>query len=217
MSLELECVEWTNVNRNAKLLNKNKSKQANEECLYLTQIVAKEEPNELDSKLACLCSNQIVYVYDQAKLKVINQITYPHGNKKNSGANSLGFFKKQSNSMFTCGDDGQLKLWDLRTLSSEDKEESKCVQNFCDSNSAEFLCADINVDDNLLIASTNKVIDNSYIYLFDIRNSSKYLFKLSESHNGDVTQVRFDPSKPSKFISGGYDGLICLVNYFKKI
>ena len=93
---------------------------------------------------------------------------------------------------------------------------STSVNCFEDSSQTkiEFLCADINSNDTLLIAGTNKVIDSSYIYIFDIRNSGKYLLKLSESHSSDITQVKFNHNNANKFASGGIDGLVCLVFNF---
>lgn len=104
MQFELECVEWTNVNRNAKLIKKKKNKNNSEaasECLYLTQIVGKEESDENESKLGCLCSNQIVHIYEQSNLKLKSQLFYPHGEETNSNTNDFGFFKQpSSNNMF---------------------------------------------------------------------------------------------------------------------
>ena len=86
-----------------------------------------------------------------------------------------------------------------------------CFEDLSESK-YEFLTADINSNDNLLIVGTNQVIESSYVYIFDVRFNSKYLFKLNESHNGDIMQVKCDPSLPNRFASGGIDGLVCLVS-----
>jgi len=116
----------------------------------------------------------------------------------------------------SCGDDGKLKIWDLRTSSSSTDCASSHVNCFEDSSESkyEFLTADINSNDHLLIVGTNQVIDSSYIYIFDVRFCSKYLFKLNESHSGDIMQVKCDPIVPNRFASGGIDGLVCLVSLY---
>jgi hypothetical protein len=98
--MDLVCVEWTNVTRNAKLLKHKKYKHPETESPYLTHIVGKEETNEDESKLACICSNQMIYIYGQSKLELKSQIKYPHGDQKNKNINDVGFFKTDSNNVF---------------------------------------------------------------------------------------------------------------------
>lgn len=205
----LNFLEWTNVNKSAKSIKGKKNANSELNSLYLTHIAGKQEQNENESKLACLCSNQIIHIYDQHSLKLISQIDLPHGNQRNKNTNDLGFYKKSSNNLFTCGDDGQLKLWDLRLSNNNTNSFVGCFKDASESKH-EFLCADINVNDTLLTCGTNHIIDSSFIYIFDTRNTNKYLFKLRESHSSDISQIKFDPNLSNKFTSGGIDGLVCL-------
>ena len=101
----IECVEWLNVNRNARLKvtkkednfkkNKNNKSQAKNKppknsaedensALYLIQVVG-QQFKETCNLLACLSSDQIVNVYEQNKLKprcVIRQ-RMPNGKNLN--------------------------------------------------------------------------------------------------------------------------------------
>lgn len=217
MELNLKCMEWTNMNKSARLIksNKNGKKQQKQNDLanssiYLLQIAGYKNDNK---KLGCLSSDQIINVYDQSNLKLISQIKNLNQEASNNiNINEIGFFKQTDNMMFSCSDNGKLKCWDLRNHSLEQQTESG--ETICFSSTSddkrEFLCADINSSDNLLSVGTNKTIDDALIYIFDIRFNSKYLQKFSESHSNDVTQLKFDPNKPSKFSSSSLDGLVCL-------
>ena len=99
--MSLICVEWTNVTRNAKLLNAKKNKQQSEtETPYLTHVVGKQETDEDESKLACISSDQMIYVFGQSRLELKSQIKHPHGDQKNKNINDIGFFKTNSNNVF---------------------------------------------------------------------------------------------------------------------
>ena len=199
----IECVEWINVNRNARLkvlvkednFKKNKSNkqsqnnQKNEQnvdsALYLIQVVGQEVTKDREL-LACLTSDQIVNTYN-SNLKPLNKINQEILPNKN--LNEVGFYKNDVNMMFTCGDQGTLNCWDLRTIGTTTDRFDKQTIQFKSPTPREFLCADINSDDNLFAIGTNKNIDDAQIYIFDIRFSSKHLYNLCESHSQDITQV----------------------------
>jgi len=42
-----------------------------------------------------------------------------------------------------------------------------------------------------------------------LRNPSSLHAEFVESHNDDITQVKFHPTSPSRLITGSVDGLIC--------
>ena len=216
MEFELKCCEWLNLNKNARVLNKKKPKSNDEpESLYLFKIARNQQTlNDLNnltehpdsSLLCCLSSDQIIHVYDQQNLKLKHKITNAHKN-----INEIGFFKRTHNMLFSCGDDGVLNCWDLRCFPLEnDNLNQKSTPAICidySKGQREYLCADVNSDDNLLIVGTNWGIEDSLIYIFDIRSTSKYLHKFCESHSKDVTQVKFDPYRTNKFCSSSVDGL----------
>lgn len=210
MQLNLKCLEWTNTNKNARLIkSKTKSKQSDlGDSVYLLQITGYKNNNQ---KLACLSSEQIVNIYDQQNLKLLSQIKSQEPQGKE--INEIGFFKQNENMLFSCSDDGKLKCWDLREyfldMDKNQPPESVCF-SCTEDQKREFLCADVNATDNLFCVGTNKLIDDALVYIYDIRFNNKYLHKFSESHSNDVSQVKFDPVKASKFCSGSLDGLVCL-------
>lgn len=98
-SKNIECIEWINVNRNARLkvhvkednFKKNKSNkqsqhvqkvdQSVDSALYLIQVVGQEVTKQRDL-LACLTSDQIVNIYD-GNLKPLNKINQEVISNKN--------------------------------------------------------------------------------------------------------------------------------------
>ena len=200
MDKTLKCVEWLNVNRNArakivKTDKKSKSsgvgKPAQNAGSYLLQVVGKQDC------LACLTSDQIVNIYESSNLKQKSQIQPRLGADKN--LNEIGFFKTCSELLFTCGDDGCLASWDLRVSETQETMKFECLTR-------EFLCADINSTDSLFCVGTNKSIDDALILIYDLRFNTKHLHKLTESHSKDVSQVRFEPNQCDRFSSASCDG-----------
>ena len=110
--------------------------------------------------------------------------------------------------LFSCGDNGQLKIWDHRILNNI---KPSLTFDYC-KDRRELLCADVNSNDSLIATGTTRNVDDSLIYIYDIRFNDRYLHKLSESHSKDITQIKFDPLDKNKFTSASLDGLICLYN-----
>ncbi len=99
----LECVEWLNVNRNARLkvtvkednFKKNKNNKQNKSAvtnkshtddtnsaIYLIQVAGQKFPNT-NNLVACLASDQVVHVYEQKSLKERYKIHQKVPNGKN--------------------------------------------------------------------------------------------------------------------------------------
>jgi WD40 repeat protein len=215
MGFQLKCCEWINMNRNARKIKNKLSKNSEflgDESIYVLQIVGNRQQTSESSLLACLTSDQIIQVYDQSDLKLKQKIRNSHEtNSSTKTINEIGFFKQNSNMLFSCGDDGFLKCWDLRQENADTKapmSSAICIDYL--KGKRELLCADINLDDNIIMTGTNRNIDDSVIYLFDIRFADKYMFKFCESHSKDISQVKFDPNRAKKFSSSSIDGLVCL-------
>jgi WD40 repeat protein len=205
MKLNLRFMEWLKVSKTSLNVSHSKlSEQQDSNSVCITQIIS----NGID-KLACLSSNQVVNVYEQEKKQMSHVAIIDNLHEKK--VNELGFFKQTSNAnmIFTCGDDGQLKCWDLRLASLESRTKPVvCIS--CSEEDREFLCADINSEDCLFAIGTNKTVDDALVYIFDIRACKKYMYRFCESHSEDITQTKFEPTRPKKFASASLDGLVCL-------
>lgn len=208
MNLTLDCEEWINTNKTARLIKtaKNSKKKKNQDLSnteYLLQIAPSKSSQ---SKLACLTSNQSIHIFDQNSLRSI--LKFKDSEKCPKTITEIGFYSKSDDLIFNCSDNGSLKCWDLRqNQSSEDLNECICFKT---EEQREFLSADINLADNYFIVGTNKNIDDALVYIFDIRMNEKFLHKLTESHSNDINQVKFYPNAELKFSTASLDGLVCL-------
>lgn len=205
----LECVEWLNVNRDARLKvtakednfkknkgvnkanNKNRagtSSDPADSALYLVHVVGQRFP-DTNNLVACLASDQVVNVYEQKSLKERYKIHQRLAQGKN--LNEVGFYKQDVHLLYTCGDDGQLRVFDLRMADTSLQLFQKEAICFSAPSPREFLCADVSADDSMFAMGTNKKIDDAMVYLFDVRYSSKHLYQMCESHSMDITQVSY--------------------------
>ncbi|CAB4444774.1 unnamed protein product [Rhizophagus irregularis] len=102
--------------------------------------------------------------------------------------------------------DGRIAIWDLRT-SNRDPSQILMAKN-----RKPLLSFDINISDTLLAAGTELVAKDASILFWDLRNPSSVYAEFIESHNDDITQVKFHPISPTQLITGSVDGLICNFN-----
>jgi WD40 repeat protein len=198
-------------NRAQNYNNNNNHKQKLND-IYLMQVcgnikkssktIYKHSP--VDFKLACLNSEQVITIYDECLNKKC-QISDAH---IDTIINEIDFFKCDRNLFLTCGDDSQVKCWDLR---NPRKEVLKYDMTNDSEYGIKFLSLDIDCTDHLIASSTsNNVENNSYVYLFDIKMSNKVLKKYSDAHSNDITQVKFDSMNKNRLISASIDGLACV-------
>ena len=74
-------------------------------------------------------------------------------------------------------------------------------------NKRSLISFDINSDDTILCAGTEQQHSEAYLLFFDIRQKS-LLGGYNESHDDDITQIRFHPKDRNVVASGSTDGLI---------
>lgn len=68
-------------------------------------------------------------------------------------------------------------------------------------------CFDVNANNRLICAGTDELNHNVYLLFFDIRER-RLMGGFFESHQEEVTDVRFHPEDPDIVASGSTDGLI---------
>ncbi|CAH0549994.1 unnamed protein product [Brassicogethes aeneus] len=115
------------------------------------------------------------------------------------------FSQDNNNLIYTCSNDGNIKLFDIRTPKA-------AVKNFVDSTCAEgnnktFNCFDISPNGKLLSAGCDLFEGDAFLLFWDVR-SKNLLGGYWESHTDDITQVKFHQNDSNKLISGSTDGLI---------
>lgn len=68
-------------------------------------------------------------------------------------------------------------------------------------------CFDVNVNNRLICAGTDELNHEVYLLFFDIRER-RLMGGFFESHQEEITDVKFHPTDPDLLVSGSIDGLI---------
>jgi len=68
-------------------------------------------------------------------------------------------------------------------------------------------CFDINSNDRLICAGTDELSNNVYLLFFDIRER-RLMGGFCDSHQEEITDVKFHPTDADRLASGSTDGLI---------
>ncbi|KAM4663826.1 WD repeat-containing protein 89 [Discoglossus pictus] len=154
--------------------------------------------------VAVLCSNKMIQLYNKDTLTFLQQYDGHPGL-----LSGVKFSHSNSHLLFSACSDGTVKCWDVR-LSGKDP-----AQVFTGYASNSFISFDISCNDLVVCAGTENIEDDAFLVFWDARyndkaksSSIKPLGVYSESHNDDITQVRFHPTKPSMVASGSTDGLV---------
>lgn len=99
---------------------------------------------------------------------------------------------------------GEISLYDLRTNNAE--------HSFSDLSREEqrtkpITCFDLNCNSRVICAGTEQIFSEVYLLFFDLR-MQKLKGAYWESHQDDITQVRFHPTNPDRLVTGSTDGLL---------
>ncbi|XP_065368444.1 WD repeat-containing protein 89-like isoform X2 [Calliphora vicina] len=133
-------------------------------------------------------------------------IRAPISTKKNQALTICGvrFLDETPNLLMVGTTNGLVRLLDLRTRNEVIRFENVPVDtNF----PSDILSFDRNSNGRLLSMGTTKRQEHVFILFYDLRTSNQ-LFKYTESHEDDITSLRFHPNKPDFLCSGSIDGLI---------
>ncbi|KTW28807.1 hypothetical protein T552_01437 [Pneumocystis carinii B80] len=142
--------------------------------------------------LVSSASDNTLRLWDRATLetyKVINDVHDHISDMKISGNNSI----------ITCGKEGAVKIWDIRTLG--------ICREFKAAKKMPILCISENTEKTMIAGGSALLGSDACIFLWDQRKQS-LLFSYKESQNDDITDVRFDSIQSHRLCSGGCDGLI---------
>lgn len=115
--------------------------------------------------------------------------------------------KKDPNTIFVATTNEQICVYDIRATPTH-------VQTFHNPDVTEkpFMSLDLNCDETVLCVGTDPMLaSESFLLLFDVRKYSP-LATYTESHYGDICQVKFHPSKSNILATGSIDGLINVFN-----
>lgn len=138
-----------------------------------------------------------VEVFDLAQFRCIQTLSGPHAGE---AAADLAFHRKQPSCMVSCGADGTVKLWDLRTGNAVPQR----TLHTCETHGA--------------VSVSVSAGDCFCAYAFDTNvcvldlASGKVLFTHEEAHSEPVSCLRFHPEREHELVSAGDDGLVCALD-----
>ncbi|KAM8921282.1 WD repeat-containing protein 89 [Pelodytes ibericus] len=153
--------------------------------------------------VAILCSNKSIRLYNKETMTFLREYSEHAGI-----LSGVRFSHTNSNLLFSASSDGTVKSWDTRIRGTG------TAQTFNGYPSNAFISFDISCNDLVICAGTEQVEEDAFLVFWDARSpSGKFASKdplgvYSESHNDDVTQIRFHPTNPSMVASGSTDGLV---------
>ena len=116
------------------------------------------------------------------------------------------------NLFYTCSEDATVKTWDVRQGLA--REATQFAKRHDGGNSAgskgplkPLTCLDATPGGRLLCAGTEKVLRDTFLLFWDSR-SRELLGGYWDSHEDDITSVRFHPTDSARLASGGVDGIV---------
>ncbi|OCT68480.1 WD repeat domain 89 L homeolog isoform X1 [Xenopus laevis] len=173
--------------------------------------VSKPTEGQNDEKIAILCSNKSVQLYDKGTMDFIREY-----NGHPAVLSEVKFSHSNSHLLSSACSDGTVKSWDTRVSGTD------AMQIFTGYPSNAFISFDISCNDFVVCAGTEKVEEDSFLVFWDARYNSGNKSALqdplgvyAESHFDDITKVCFHPTNPSMVASGSTDGLVNIFDISK--
>ncbi|XP_073426973.1 WD repeat-containing protein 89 [Dendrobates tinctorius] len=152
--------------------------------------------------IAILCSDKTIRLYNRETMTCLHEYNAHPGT-----LSGVRFCHTNANLVLSACSDATVKLWDARVSGAG------TVQQYTGYPSNVFISFDVSCNDLVICAGTEKVEDDAFLVFWDGRyslntKSKEPLGAYSESHNDDITQVRFHPTNPSLVATGSTDGLV---------
>ncbi|XP_078418359.1 WD repeat-containing protein 89 [Cetorhinus maximus] len=183
-----------------------RSTHKTEDLTYLLDIDCLKVPGGQNNQLVAVsCSNHRVRVYNKQTLTLVQQFQ-----GHSAPISGIRFAQISDQLLFSASCDGTVKCWDVRSSSTDTVQTYKGYPNNA------FISFDISCNDLVICAGTEKVKEDTFMVFWDARSGTNMISPegreplgvYSETHNDDITQVRFHPSNPNMVASGSTDGLV---------
>jgi WD repeat-containing protein 89 len=114
----------------------------------------------------------------------------------------LKYFNGDSNLIVAAAEDGIIKMYDLRT-----NQKICSLEDNTDGKRKTVTSMDLNQNNRVLCAGTDKIQSDAYLLFFDLRERV-LMGAYADSHSDDITNVRFHPENADSLASCSTDGLI---------
>ncbi|BFG04490.1 WD repeat-containing protein 89 [Drosophila madeirensis] len=163
------------------------------------------------TRIAAGLSSTAIHIYDLQEgggLKTVQEI--PSKEKPETGAVTCGvqFLDEGSDNLLVGTTDGVVRLFDLRTTGEQARFEYKSDPAAqMPQVPKSVTCFERNANGRVICCGTEQYLGIVHLLFFDVRER-KQLGGYHESHEDDVTSVRFHDRNPDLLCTGGTDGLI---------
>jgi len=136
-----------------------------------------------------------IEVLDLPECRAVHRVEGPHSGKAPS---DLAAFQQDPAALASCGDDGAIKLWDVRAKGGAPRvlHKSKDPTNAVTVSGDDRFCA---------------FGDGLSVQVFDL-TAGKVLFTHDDAHTEPVSCLRFNPHRAQELISASEDGLLCALD-----
>ncbi|KAF9647059.1 WD40 repeat-like protein [Thelephora ganbajun] len=146
-----------------------------------------------------------IHLYAKADLRLLTTLRgHPGGTTSIRAVNLHATSTTSGPTLTSCGKDGYVRIWDLRSKSPSIEMRSP--------NGVGLLSFDVSLDGHTIATgSVLKGVDAS-IDFWDARKPTIPIFSHTSTHSDDVTSLHFHPTIPDRLLSASSDGLLSITN-----
>lgn len=146
-------------------------------------------------------SESSIALLDLASGKILETNTISVNENQQGRICGVKCSSQNDNELFVCSSVGEVILYDVRT--------NEKVNKFWDSENKPkpYTAFDLNSNGRIICVGTEETKTDVFLSFFDVRQS-KMVGGYWESHEDDISQVKFHPRNPNLLMSGSLDGLI---------
>lgn len=121
-----------------------------------------------------------------------------NSNAHNSQINKILTDPNSTTTLYSCSDDSTVKVWDIRS------SINKPIYSLTNSRNLPFFSMDVRY--GLISAGSQLKGTDSELVLWDTKKLDTPLRSFIDSHNDDITETKFHPTRSNILISGSTDG-----------
>ncbi|OJD09757.1 hypothetical protein AJ78_08943 [Emergomyces pasteurianus Ep9510] len=154
--------------------------------------------------LAAISSDNSLRRFDRETLNVLPDGVFAniHGGGVTCACEVDPTAVEGKNMIATSGRDGTVKLWDVRS------KRRDAILKVTTDKSAPVTSLTCSPEPCTIVAGTELVSSQSSVIFWDIRSPSQPRLQYVESHNDDITELQFHPTRHNVLLSGSTDGLV---------
>lgn len=165
---------------------------------YILDVAVQNKPGA-QKLVAATSSNHEIRLYQYADLTMTGKLE-----GHSDVITGIQFAHTEENMLYSSALDQCIKCWDERS--------GRCVQTFQAPGEIKgFSSFGINCNDRVIAGGTECLTTAEDIHIiFWERRKAEVMGSYTESHQDDITQVKFHPSQPDSLATGSTDGLVCV-------